>query len=299
MSENCLAGVLNAIADMQSGWAQDTPLDTLRADLEALYCSFDGVPGSSAESMTANGVPVDRVTAPGASTERLVLLLHGGGFSMGSARSHRHLAQWISAATACQVLIPDYRLVPEHTYPAQLEDARAVYDWLLEEGGSPDCIALMGDSAGGGLVLSLLAHLRDAPGSLPACACLMSPWCDLECRGYSYQSLADLDPVATHEMAVAMGQAYVGADGDLRDPLASPIELDFNGFPPLMIQAGNREIFLDDARAVARAASNAGVLVELEEWPGMIHQWHLYAGVLSEAREAISRQAEFLARHLH
>jgi len=282
---------------MQSDWAVDTDLATMRGDLESLYLSFEGIPGSRVERTDAGGVTVETVTAPGAEPGRVILLFHGGGFSMGSARSHRHLAQWLSAAAGCPVWVPDYRLVPEHLYPAQLEDARTVYDCLLTGGQAPGGIALMGDSAGGGLALALLGQLRDTGAPLPACACLMSPWLDLECSGDSYQGLADADPVATHDMALAMGQGYVGPGGNLRDPLASPILLDFSGLPPLLFQVGTREIFLDDARTAAAAAEAAGVTVVLREWQDMIHQWHLYAAVVEASRGAIAEQSEFLARH--
>ncbi|MEM8497125.1 MAG: alpha/beta hydrolase [Pseudomonadota bacterium] len=298
MSAAQLEGILERIAQMQSGWNELTELATMRADLDALYLGFDGVANCQLATACANGVDVDTVSAPGAHDHKVIVLFHGGGFSMGSARSHRHLAQWLSSIAACTVVLPDYRLVPEHIYPAQLDDASRVYDWLLDQGHYPDEIAIAGDSAGGGLSLALIAHLQNSGRPLPACACLMSPWLDLQCKGESYRTLTDQDPVATHDMALGMGQAYVGDDGCLTDPLASPILLDFDGFPPLMIQSGGREIFLDDARTVADCAQKAGVTVEFSEWPEMIHQWHLYAGVLEDARRAIHAQAEFLARYL-
>lgn len=290
--------VLDAIGRMQSGWNESTDLATMRADLEGLYLSYEGVAGSLLDARVINGVPVECVVAPGADTGKVAMLLHGGGFSMGSARSHRHLAQWISSTAGCAVWVPDYRLVPDHVYPAQLDDVFAVYEGLLQQGYTPRAIALMGDSAGAGLVLSLLGRLRDANAVTPGCACLMSPWLDLYCSGDSYQSLASVDPFATHEMAVAMGEAYVGQGGDRDDPLACPIKLDFSGLPPLLIQAGSREVFLDDARTAASAALAARVSVAFSEWEGMIHQWHLYAAVLPDARRAIEEQGDFLARHL-
>jgi len=173
-----------------------------------------------------------------------------------------------------------------------------VYDWLLARGHEPRSVALAGDSAGGGLALALIAALQRSNGPLPACACLMSPWLDLECRGRSYRRPAELHPAATHEIALGMGRGYVGPEGDLTDPLASPINLDFSGFPPLLMQVGSREIFLDDAVSAAASARRAGVAVELREWPGMIHQWHLYAAELDEARQAIAEQGAFLRAHL-
>ncbi len=294
VSNRELEQVIARILATRAGWDQDTGLETLRADLETLACSFAGIEGASVEQVDANGVPAELVAAAAARSERALLYLHGGGFAVCSARSHRHLAQWISAAARVRVLVIDYRLVPEYRYPAQLEDARAAYQWLLAQGLEAANLCVGGDSAGGGLALALTASLRDAGSPLPAGVAASSTWADLRCTGDSYRQLADVDPVGMFDMALAMGADYVGEGGNLDDPYASPVHLDYTGFPPLLLQAGTRDIFLDDSRAVARAAKAAGVPVQLEEWPGMIHQWHMYAAELEEGRRAIEQMAAFI-----
>jgi acetyl esterase/lipase len=223
-----------------------------------------------------------------------VLYLHGGGFSVGSPRGYRHLAADISAASGASVLVLDYRLVPETVFPGQLEDARAAYDWLLARKIMPGHIAIAGDSAGGGLTVALLVALRDEGRPLPSCAALLCPWADLECSGQSYETKASVDPVATKAMAQQMGIAYAGRPENLRNPLASPIHASLQGLPPLLVHAGEREIFIDDARTLAARAREAGVAVELKEWPGMIHQWHVYGSELQPARDAIRAIGDFI-----
>ena len=298
MSHQELENVIANIQAMQSTWGETTDLETMRTELEKLYTSYGGVDGAVMESVNANGVAAEFVSAPEVERDRVLLYLHGGGFSVCSAESHRHLAEWISAAAKARVLVIDYRLVPEFRFPAQLEDARSAFQWLLEQGVRPGNICVAGDSAGGGLALALLAALRDQGSSLPACAALISVWADMRCSGASYQQNADIDPVATHEMALGMGAEYVGGKGDLDQPYVSPVNADYTGFPPLLLQVGIRDIFIDDSRAVARNAEGSGVSVRLDEWPGMIHQWHMYAEVLEEGRQAIAEMGTFICEHM-
>ena len=298
MSSVQLEQVIARIASMQSAWTETTDMQTMRNDLERLHTSFGGVDSATVESVDANGVAADYVCVPEAGADRDILYLHGGGFAVCSAKSHRHLAQWLAAAASARVLVVDYRLVPEFCFPSQLNDARAAYDWLLEQGTSPAKVSVAGDSAGAGLTLALLAMLRDEGAQLPASACLMSAWADLRCTGLSYESIAEADPVATRDMALQMGEAYVGGDATTFDhPYASPVKADYTGFPPIMLQAGTRDIFLDDSRAVAALARQVGVRVELKEWPGMIHQWQMFAAVLDEGRESLAQIGAFIKKH--
>jgi acetyl esterase/lipase len=178
-------------------------------------------------------------------------------------------------------------------FPAAVEDAVASYRWLLATGVEPERIAVAGDSAGAGLALALLVALRDARAPLPACAVLLSPFADLECRGESYTTMAALDPIVSREMGLGMGKIYVGAR-EPSHPLASPVHAALAGLPPLLIQVGSREVVLDDARTIERHAREAGVPAKLDVWPGMVHVWHLFASALGEGQRAIEDLGSFI-----
>lgn len=298
MSLQELEEVIADIAGVQAAWDESTPLQTMRADLERFYRRYPGSLESEVRKIDAGGVPALLVNKPGDQVKRIVLYLHGGGFATGSAYAYQYFGEWLANVADSGVLLVDYRLVPEYLFPAQLEDARDAYQWLLSEGHQPDNIWLAGDSAGGGLCLALLASLRDNQLPMPACAVLLSPWADLRCSGPSYIENAGVDPVATREMAEAMGQQYVGDGGNLDAPYASPIKMDFQGLPPLLIQVGTREIFLDDSRSICDQAQSAGVTVSCEEYPDMIHQWQLFASQVSEGRDALARIGEFVKANI-
>src|SRR5262245_52715665 len=288
-----LESIVAGFRAMTSGWGADTTPAAMRADFEA-WC--ERCPDAREVSLTresAGGVPVEWIEVPGLASTRVVLYLHGGGYSLGSARSHRSLAKRIAFEARARVVVPDYRLAPEHAFPAAVEDALAAYRGLLASGVEPERIAVAGDSAGAGLTLSLLVALRDAGVPLPACAVLLSPFADLECRGESYVTWAASDPIVSREMALGMARAYVGA-GDPGHPLASPVRAELRGLPPLLIQVGDREVVLDDARTIARRARQADVPVQLELWTGVVHAWHLFASALPEAQRAIEALASFV-----
>jgi acetyl esterase/lipase len=265
---------------------------TMRANMEAMTATLPLVPGSECTDTVVAGVPVDSVAAPGADAERVIVYFHGGGYVMGSPATHRSLASRLSAAAGARVLLVDYRLAPEHPYPAAVDDAIAVWNGLLAEGTDPARAAVAGDSAGGGLVLALLERIRATGAPRPACAVCLSPWADLEGTG----ATGDVDdPMVTmdglHEMAGHYG-------GDRRaEPEASPLHADYSGVPPLLIQVGTREVLLDDARRVARTAEAAGVAVTLEEEDGLIHVFQAFAGV-PEAEAAVGRIGDFVRGHL-
>ena len=278
---------------MQTGWGEGTTPEKMRADFEAWCERFPDDRKASITRVSAGGVPADQIVPTGLATSRVVLFLHGGGYSLGSARSHRALGKRIAFAARARVVLPDYRLAPEHVFPAAVEDAVASYRWLLATGVEPERIAVAGDSAGAGLALALLVSLRDAGAPLPACAVLLSPFADLECRGESYATLAELDPIVSREMGLGMGKVYIG-DREPSDPLASPVHAALDGLPPLLIQVGSREVVLDDARAIERHAREAGVLAKLDVWPGMVHVWHLFASALEEGQRAIEDLGSFI-----
>jgi len=290
-----LESIIAGFRAMQSGWGEGTTPAEMRADFEEWCERFPDDREASITRVSAGGVPADQIEVAGVATSRVVLYLHGGGYSLGSARAYRGLGKRIAFAARARVVIPDYRLAPEHVFPAAVEDAVASYRWLLAKGVEPQQIAVGGDSAGGGLALALLVSLRDAGAPLPACAVLLSPFADLECRGESYTARAELDPIVSREMGLGMGKAYVG-DREPSDPLASPVNAALAGLPPLLIQVGSREVVLDDARRIERHAREAGVLAKLDVWPGMVHVWHLFASALAEGQRAIEDLGSFIER---
>jgi acetyl esterase/lipase len=288
-----LESIVAGFRAMQSGWTESTTPDQMRADFEAWCERFSDPRTASIARVSAGSVPADEIWPPGVTTSRAILYFHGGGYVLGSSRSHRSLAKQIAFAARARVVVPDYRLAPEHPFPAAVDDAVVAYRWLLATGAEPERIAVAGDSAGAGLALALLVSLRDAGAPLPACAVLLSPFADLECRGESYESLAASDPIVSREMGIGMGRTYVGA-GDPSHPLASPVHAKLDGLPPLLIQVGSREVVLDDARAIERHAREACVPAKLKLWEGVVHAWHLYAPAFDEGRRAIEELSWFI-----
>ncbi|MBT7335770.1 MAG: alpha/beta hydrolase [Gammaproteobacteria bacterium] len=242
----------------------------------------------------AGGVPADWVTVDGVSNaERVVLYFHGGAYVLGSRNTHRGLASRIARAAQARVLLPEYRLAPEQPFPAAVEDAMACWRWLVEEGNSPQHMAVAGDSAGGGLALATLLALKTAGADLPACAVGLSPWIDLEGTGPTAEPGAVDDPMLTPDGLRTSGMQYAAAD--LHNPLAAPLHGDPQGLPPLLLQVGTREILLSDSTRFAEKAEAAGVEVTLEIEEGLIHVWQMLPGV-PEAESAIERIGTFIQR---
>ena len=243
--------------------------------------------------MSANGVAAEWVAAAEARADRAVLYLHGGGYCIGSVNTHRQLACDLSRATGARLLLIDYRLAPEHPFPAALDDATRAYRYLIESGVRPAQSAIAGDSAGGGLTVATLLALRDADGPLPAAGVCLSPWLDLTMGGASMRTKAAVDPMVQRENLQRMAEAYLGG-ADPRSPLASPLFADLRGLPPLLVHVGSAETLLDDSTGFAERARAAGVDVSIDVWDDMVHVWHAFAFVLPEARQAIDRIGSYL-----
>src|SRR5215470_7808751 len=264
-----------------------------RQGFEALAAKFPVASDVTCEKVDAAGVPAEWVVAPGAAASRMLLYLHGGGYVIGSLTPHRDLAGRLSRAAAARVLVIDYRLAPEHPYPAALEDAVAAYRWLLRHGATPARTVIAGDSAGGGLTVATLVALRDAGDPLPAAGVCLSPWVDLEGIGASMTTKASVDPIVQQQGLLWFANQYLGS-ADPRTPLAAPLYADLHGLPPLLIHAGLAETLLDDATRLAERARAAGVNVTLETWEDMIHVWHLFAPMLPEGQQGIERVGEYI-----
>lgn len=249
--------------------------------------------GSSFERVEAVGVAGEWVVAPKLEATGTILFLHGGGYLYGSAQERRNLTSRLSRAGACRVLALDYRLGPEHPFPAAVDDAVAAYRWLLSEGADPARTVIGGDSAGGGLAVSVLTFLRDLRVPLPAGAFLLSPWTDLTMRGESVTERAERDVVLDLPGLRFCADLYL-AGADVRHPLASPRYADLSGLPPLLIQVGSEEMLFDDARGLAEKAEQAGVDVQFEEWPGAGHVFQASVPFHTQARRALARVGGFI-----
>jgi len=263
-----------------------------RAQYERAEKAFPIPPEVKVERVTAPVAPAEWLRPPSAEAGRVVLYLHGGGYVIGSPRSHRHLAAAIAGAAGASALSLDYRRAPEDPFPAAVDDAVACYRWLLEQGIAPGRIVIAGDSAGGGLTVATLVALKDARVPLPAGGVCISPWVDLTFSGASYETKAAADPIVRRPGIDEMARAYLGKT-DPRAPLASPVFADLRGLPPLLIHVGSDEVLLDDAVQLAERAKAAGVSATLEVWDRMIHVWHWFLPMLEEADTAIQGIGRF------
>jgi monoterpene epsilon-lactone hydrolase len=271
---------------------ENATIEERRAGMEATFSQLQLTEDVKCEAVDAGGVPAEWVTAPEAVEERVIYYLHGGGYSIGSIRTHREMVSRLSRAAKLRVLLLDYRLAPENPFPAAVEDSVAGYRWLLSTGVNPARVVIAGESAGGGLTVATLVALRDAGDPLPAVAIPMSPWVDMEALSESMMIKADVDPVVTRENILQMAKNYLSGV-DPRTPLAAPLYADLKGLPPLLIQVGTSEVLLDDATRLADRAKAAGVDVVLEPWEDMIHMWHFFP-MLPEGQQAIDRIGEFV-----
>jgi monoterpene epsilon-lactone hydrolase len=226
---------------------------------------------------------------------RTILYLHGGGYYFCSPETHRPITVTLARKAAARAFVPDYRLAPEHRFPAALEDALASYRGLLASGTPPERIVIAGDSAGGGLALATLIALRDAGERLPAGAVLFSPWTDLAATGASIRR-NDKSDVMFHGRRIAeAGRIYLG-DKPATTPLASPLYAELKGLPPLFIQASDSEVLLDDSTRLAEKAGKAGLSVSFRTWSRLPHVWQLFVAMLPEARAALGESADFIRR---
>jgi epsilon-lactone hydrolase len=271
-------------------------IEEVRARLEAIKRFIpDPPPGTVATRLDAGGIKAVRVETPESAGDRHILYLHGGAYLYGSPSHYRDFIWRIAAAGCARVLCIDYRLAPEHPFPAALDDAVAAYRWLLAEGALPARMAVMGDSAGGGLLLASLLKLRDEGVPLPAAAVALSPWTDLALTGASLRENAAADPMLKAEQAPILVAHYLGG-ADPKHPYASPLYGDPAGLPPTLIQVGSDEILRDDAVRMAERMRAAGCRVELEVWPRMPHVWQLFARIVPEAWQAVERIGAFIRK---
>ena len=243
---------------------------------------------------TISGVPCEWIEVENTDQDRVLMYLHGGGYVFGNLDSHRDIGWRLAEASGMRVLMVDYRLAPEHPFPAALEDATECYRWLMEEGIAPSRVAIGGDSAGGGLAVALLINLRNLGIPLAAACILLSPWTDLSMGGDSIAANATADPMLSGPILEKMANYYLGRR-DRKAPLASPLFGDLAGLPPMMIQVGSLEVLRSDAERLAGKIRDAGGEASLEVWSGMFHVFQVFAARVPEGKKAILQLGEFLS----
>jgi epsilon-lactone hydrolase len=250
------------------------------------------------EAVDLDGVKGEWSIAPGADPSRVLMFFHGGGFCSGSIVSHRRMVTEAGRAGGLRTLAVDYRLAPEHPFPAARDDALKAWQRLRKEGYPAKHIAFGGDSAGGNLTLALVGELKRANEDLPSRLWLVSPWTDLSMSGATLISKAAADPLIHKEYLEELADAYAPPGMDRKDPRLSPLYADLNGQPPTLVQVGSAETLLDDAVRFAAAAGEADVPVTLEIWPHMIHAWPLWNARLEPGRRALAHAGAFLRQNL-
>jgi len=280
------ARIRHAIAQ----WEQRPVLAEIRAGLEELMAG--PVPGRISETEIA-GMPAAIHAMPEAPRDRVILFCHGGGFQIGSLRSHASLMARIAEASGVSVIGIDYRLAPESRFPAAHEDCFSAYKTLLEEGYAPGKIIVAGDSAGGSLALGVALQAREAGLPMPAGLVLISAWLDLKMRGESYISRAEQDIFSRTPQLKAMVRTYLGRGVEPDHPLVTPVDADLTGLPPILIHAGDFDITRDDSTLFATRAQAAGVDVTLKIWPEMMHHFQVFAE-LPEAQESLADIGDFI-----
>ncbi len=276
----------------------DDPLEVAREKLEAVH-GHPVADETRVEWTELGGVPCAWVDTPESDPERVLFLCHGGAFVAAGGDGYLFYAEMLARPFGARVLLVDYRLAPDHRFPAALDDCVAAFRALVDSGVPPARVGFIGDSCGGGLAIASLVKLRASAGPLPGCAATLGGWFDLEAEGDAARKPISLDPFANRDFVRARGLDYVGPDGDVRDPLASPVHAPLEGLPPLFLQVGQVDLTRDDAVALAARAGRAGVDVTLEVVPGMLHgfQGLVNAGI-PEAREALERIAAWTRRYM-
>jgi epsilon-lactone hydrolase len=281
----------------QSAFPVDSDVNEQRRHLRELISAQPLPDEVTVTAATLGGVATAEVTVAGVEPRHVVLYFHGGVYAIGDAFLAAELASQIARRTQAKAISVDYRLAPEHPYPAAVDDALAAYEALLQNGIAPSDIAFAGESAGGGLAIATLVNARDHGLPLPAAALVMSPYADLTLAGTTLETRREVDPLLSRELLQPRVTDYTSG----QDPalgLISPIFADLSGLPPLIIQAGTHEVLLDDAIRLTQRAAAADVEVTLDITPGVPHVFQAYHAILDEATAALNRAGQLLSAHL-
>jgi epsilon-lactone hydrolase len=267
----------------------------LRKSLDAHSLTFFLPWGVETETIKVGRISAEWVLPSSADHNRVLLYLHGGGYTVGSAQTHRALVAAIAKSAGVCGLTPEYRLAPEHPFPAALEDVTATYQWLLQTGHAPEDIVVAGDSAGGGLCLALMQELRERGLPMPAGIALLAPWVDLHVDQPSVERLIDVNPTLYIREMKAWARHYAG-DFPIEHPQISPLFADLTGLPPMLMQVSDMDALIDENLLLARRAQEAGVKLELQEWKGLIHVWQVFWRELPQAQEAVAKLGAFVKK---
>jgi epsilon-lactone hydrolase len=288
-----------AFAMFQSMFADagsEPTIEDFRRTYDSMFTNFAVDPDATVTEVDADGVRSLRVEVPAVPKQCDVVYFHGGGYMVGNPEGAVSIAAKVARAAKASVLVPDYRLAPEHPHPAARDDGVTAIRWLLANGGSASRLALIGDSAGGGLALSTVLSLRDL-GELPAAVAAWSPWVNMEATEDILDSVAERDPIGTRKSLLRSAQAYLQGQ-DPQTPTANLLYADLSGFPPLFIEVGEVEVLLDDSFRLARRAAHAGVDVTVHVTPGVPHIYQYFAGFLPEGQHSIDITGRFISEHV-
>ena len=299
MASEAFQEIVKAIPELlvkPAGLADDElDLNALRSFMST--SKFNVSDSTEVIQVSAGGVPAEWIIESGAKPEKRMAFLHGGGFVAGKLGSRRPFASWISKATGCSILLADYRLAPEHPFPAAVEDSLSSYHWMCKNGpdgeGQASKTFIGGDSAGGCLALSTLLGLKDAYENLPNAVVTLSAFLDMAITGKSIANHAGLDILFKPSHLTKFAELYL-ANQDPLEPSASPLYGDLSGLPPILMQVGEAELLLDDSVRFAEKAKKAGVKVTIEVWPEMFHNWQMFGPLFPEAQQAIDQIGEFI-----
>lgn len=245
------------------------------------------------EAVDMGGVPATLVTPDELKTDAVLMYIHGGAYIVGRPDGYHGIGGNYAKMLGARVYMPDYRLAPEHQFPAPIDDTLRAYEWLLEQNIAASKIAFAGESAGGAMVVSVMVAAKSKGLPLPAVGSSISPWANLEHTGASMSNREGLDPLNSKPVLDILARAFLG--GTLANhPLASPVFADVTGLPPILVQIGENELMLSDAMRLANHLADNRVRVNLEVWPGMFHAWHFYAGMLAEGQQALESSVRFI-----
>ncbi len=271
-------------------------IDDFRRSWDGTFAQQPVAGDAVVEEVSAGGVRSLEISIGDQPVERQVLLFHGGGYMCGNPEGVRDLATRLARAARARVLVPDYRLAPENPFPSAVDDAGKVYRFLLGRDQAPERLAVVGESAGGGLAVATLLAVKQDGLPLPAAAVTMSAWVDMTVSGESVTTKAKVDPIASGDSLRMAAMAYLQGQAPTT-PLASPLHGELSGLPPLLIQVGSEEVLLDDSTRLAERARAAGVDVTLEVADDLPHVFQYFASFLPQAQAAIDRAGEFVTKH--